>query len=58
MYKTFHCFADDAQKIYWSVIASLNVALFELGCYVDFSPGRGKYPSERERLKMTAYGCT
>ena len=48
MYAPFHCFADDAQKRYWSIVARLRFV-------VRFKDG--KHPSERERLKMTAYGC-
>ena len=40
MYAPFHCFADDAQKRYWSIVARLRfVVLFKDGCYVGFFPG-------------------
>ena len=59
MYTSFLCFADDAQKRYWSVLARLRlVVLFKDVCVKLASfQEEGKYPSERERLKMTAYGC-
>ena len=45
---SFHCFADDAQKRYWSIVARLRfVLLFKDGCYVGFFQEEGKYPSER-----------
>ena len=48
MYTSFHCFVYDAQKKYWFIVAGLRfVVLFK----------DGKHPSERERLKMKAYGC-
>ena len=52
MYTSFHCFGNDDQKRYWSIIARLRIVfLFKDGCYVGvFFQEEEKYLCEREQM--------